>query len=246
MRTALALLCFSTLSALAAPIAVPALTGRVVDEARVFAPAEASRLSERLAALENERNVQMAVLTVPTLGDETIEEFSIRVVEQWKLGQKGQDRGILFVFAPTLRKMRLEVGYGLEGDIPDAVAKRIVADRARPYFVDRRYAEGTEGVIDAVQSRLNGERIAEPIRRSRRNSTGMELLVFLILVGALGMSMLGAGRRSRWNRSGRNHWGGWGGGGWGGGGGGWGGGGSSGGFGGGGGGFGGGGASSDW
>lgn len=232
--------------ALADLVPVPALTGRVVDGAGVFTPEESRRLVSALEALEREYGVQMAVLTVPTLGDEPIEAFSLRVVEAWKLGKKGDDRGLLFVFVPSERKMRLEVGYGLEGTIPDAVAKRILADRVRPYFRDRRYADGALTAVEAVSARLRRADTSVPReivdRRRSEESPQRFVVVFFLLLFLLASGMLGAGLRRRPLH--RGWGGGWGGGGWTGGtGGGWG----SGGFGGiGGGGFGGGGASSDW
>ncbi len=132
MRRTLSLFLVLGTLAFGEPVAVPALTGRVVDEAHVLTASDVDRISEALLTLERNRGVQLAVLSVPSLGDDTIETFSMRVVEAWKLGKKGNDRGALFVFAPTQRKMRLEIGYGLEGSIPDAIAKRIVADRVRP------------------------------------------------------------------------------------------------------------------
>jgi uncharacterized protein len=239
-------------------VPVPTLTGRVVDGAGAFSPEESRRLVGALEALEREHGVQMAVLTVPTLGDEPIEAFSLRVVEAWKLGKKGDDRGLLFVFVPSERKMRLEVGYGLEGTIPDAVAKRIVADRVRPYFRDRRYADGALTAVEAVRARLGRADTSVPreiVDRRRGESPLRFVVVFFLLLFLLASAMLGAGQRRRplhrgWGGGwGGGGWtggsgGGWGSGGFGGGGGGFGGGG--GGFGGGGGGFGGGGASSDW
>lgn len=220
-----------------AALPVPSLTGRVVDGARVFSAEEREALDRRLAALEASTGAQMAVLSVPTLDDEPIERFSMRVAEAWKLGRKGSDRGLLFVFAPTARKMRLEVGYGLEGSLPDAVAKRIEVERARPYFADGQYAKGTIAVVDAVSSRLGGRSASAPTARERPGND-ISGLVFFVLLIAFASILLGAGRRRRryWSGPLGGYGGGYGGGGFGGGGG----------FSGGGGGFGGGGASSDW
>ena len=100
---------------------VPYLSGRVVDNAEILRPADArARSRNTLKAHEQKTTNQIAVLTVPTIGDDSIEEYAVRVFEAWKLGQKGKDNGVLVVVAPKDRKMRIEVGYGLEGTLTDA------------------------------------------------------------------------------------------------------------------------------
>src|SRR4029450_10965724 len=94
---------------------VPYLSGRVVDNAEILDPATRATVTEKLKAHEEKTGDQIAVLTVPSIGNDSIEEFATRVFESWKLGQKGKDNGVLVVVAPKDRKMRIEVGYGLEG-----------------------------------------------------------------------------------------------------------------------------------
>ena len=111
--------------ALAVAIDVPPLRGRVNDYAGVMSQEQARTLESRLAQFEQETGHQVAVLTIPTLNGEDIEGFSIRVAETWKIGKKGFDNGVIFVAAIKDRRLRFEVGYGLEGILPDAIVKRI-------------------------------------------------------------------------------------------------------------------------
>ncbi len=120
---------------LSAPRAVPALTGPVVDQARMLADDGLERLaalSRAARAAQGGQGVQLQYLLVPSLDGEPIEDFSIRVAEAWKLGTKGSDNGLLFVVAQTEHKFRLEVGGGLEGDLTDLQAQRILDDTLTP------------------------------------------------------------------------------------------------------------------
>jgi len=121
-------------SPLQAEVPVPALTGRVVDLTGTLTADQKTALEAKLAAFEAEKGAQIAVLLVPTTQPEAIEQYSIRVVEAWKLGRKGVDDGVLLLIAKNDRKMRIEVGYGLEGVLPDAVAKRIISEVITPFF----------------------------------------------------------------------------------------------------------------
>jgi uncharacterized protein len=141
----------------AAPAAareVPALRGRVTDEAGVLAPNELRELDRRLAAYEQATGRQLAVLVVHSLEGDPLEDFSIRVVEAWKLGRKGKDDGILVLLAMDERKVRIEVGYGLEGEVTDLVSARIIHDVMRPYLVQGRpgaaLLSGVEAIIAAA------------------------------------------------------------------------------------------------
>ena len=225
----------------AADFVPPTLTASVVDQVGIYSEGERESLQGALSELLQKTGVQMAVLVPTSLQGLEIEEYSIKVVEAWKLGDKNTRQGLLFVLAPNERKMRLEVGYGLEGDIPDARSKQLLDDYVRPYLKQNQIFGGTRVLIGEV-ARLKGATLsgAEPARPvpSRGQAGGSHFPLLLILfvvfilfrISPLGtvLGLLGGGR-----------------GGWGGGGGGWGGGGG-GGFSGGGGSFGGGGASSDW
>ncbi|HZJ38023.1 MAG TPA: TPM domain-containing protein, partial [Chthoniobacterales bacterium] len=115
-------------SPLARALEVPPLRGRVNDYAGVMSQDQVRMLESQLAQFEQETGHQIAVLTIPTLDGEDIEGFSIRVAENWKIGKKGFDNGVILLVAVKDRKLRLEVGYGLEGVLPDAIADRIIRD----------------------------------------------------------------------------------------------------------------------
>ena len=117
--TALVLLMVFLVASLSA-LEVPALKGRVNDGAGIFSSSEIQALEQKLASLEASGAVQMAVLTVKSLEGDSLEDFSIRTVDKWKLGDDGRDNGVLLLLALEERKVRLEVGYGLEGDLTDA------------------------------------------------------------------------------------------------------------------------------
>jgi uncharacterized protein len=252
MRFAAAGLLFALL-ATAAPAPwcadVPPLRGRINDYAQILPRDAARQMESKLAQFEKETGHQVAVLTIPSLGGEDIEGFSIRVAESWKIGQKGFDDGVIFIVAPQDRQLRLEVGYGLEGVLPDAIASRIVREIVVPRFRANDYEGGISNGLDAVLKIIRGEPLPEAARqrpsgRSPVSALSLPLILFLLLLAA---SMANRGRRGNWITRGRHYpHGGWGGGFPGGLGGGFGGGGFGGGFGGGGGGFGGGGASGRW
>jgi uncharacterized protein len=121
---------------------IPALTSPVMDLAGVIKPEHAQVLDQILRAANAREKIQLTILTLPTLENEPIEQASIEITDQWKLGKKGKDNGVLFLIVPSERKVRIEVGQGLEGDIPDVIAKRILAEIARPYFQQGQYSDG--------------------------------------------------------------------------------------------------------
>lgn len=160
-----------TLAGPAQPADVPYLTGRVVDNAEVLKPETRKRLSETLRRHEQATTQQVAVLTVPTLDGESVEEYAVRVFEAWKLGQKGQDNGVLVIVAPQDRRMRIEVGYGLEGTLPDATAARIVRNVMTPRFKEGDFDGGIAQGVEAIIARLEGKEVAaadgpEPDKKS--------------------------------------------------------------------------------
>jgi hypothetical protein len=143
-RALLAALFALPLAALAQRAEVPYLTGRVVDNAEILKPETRRRLADELQAHEKKTANQIGVLTVPTIHGESVEEYAVRVFEQWKLGQKGKDNGVLVLVVPQDRRMRIEVGYGLEGTFTDAAASRIVRDVMTPRFRSGDY-DGSKG-----------------------------------------------------------------------------------------------------
>jgi uncharacterized protein len=140
-----------------AEIAVPALSARVTDLADLLPPERERALEAKLAAFEGETSHQLAVLTVPALEGEPIESFALRAAEQWKLGQQGLDNGMLLVVASRDRAARIEVGYGLEGVVPDVVAKRVLEDVLFPRFRAGDFAGGLDAATDALIRAARGE-----------------------------------------------------------------------------------------
>jgi uncharacterized protein len=138
---------------------VPFLTGRIVDNAEILSPATVQKLTAELKSHEERTTNQVAVLTVKSLEGESVEDFAVRVFQQWKLGQQGKDNGVLVVVAPGDRRMRIEVGYGLEGTLTDAAAARIIRDRMTPRFKSNDYDGGIAQGVAAIVATLDG---AEP------------------------------------------------------------------------------------
>jgi uncharacterized protein len=138
---------------------VPALHAHVSDLAGVLPGERAQRLEQALTQFEVETSHQIAVLTVPTTDGEPIESFALRVAESWKLGRKGADNGILLVVAAKDRRARIEVGYGLEGVVPDAIGKRVIEDVMIPRFREGDMPGGIDAAADALMRAARGEEI---------------------------------------------------------------------------------------
>ena len=136
---------------------VPYLQGRVTDDAEILSADARARISGMLEALEGQTTDQVAVLTVPSLEGESVESFALRVFEDWKLGQRGQDNGILVVVAPGERRMRIEVGYGLEGRLTDLEAGRIIRNVMAPRFKEGDFDGGITQGEAAIIAQLQGE-----------------------------------------------------------------------------------------
>jgi uncharacterized protein len=159
---------------------VPQLTGRINDLAGMISPEVEADLDTRLAELEQKESTQIVILTVPSLEGDPIEDFSIRVAEAWKIGQKGVDNGVLFLVSRDDREVRIEVGYGLEGRMTDLLAGRIVDSDVVPLFragqFDAGFRKGVESIILAVQ----GEYRAAPVKE-KKGTPSLGLLVLVIL-----------------------------------------------------------------
>jgi len=135
---------------------IPYLTGRVNDNARIMSEATRNSLSEKLKEHEVRTTNQVVILTVPSLENESIEDYAYKVFNDWKLGQKDKDNGILFVVVPDERRMRIEVGYGLEGTLPDILAGRIIQNIIAPRFREGDYDTGITEGVNAVITILEG------------------------------------------------------------------------------------------
>ncbi len=144
------------------PIPVPKLTARVIDQTGTLTPAELQRIEPKLQAFEQAKGSQVAVLMVPSIGPEPIEDFALRVTDAWKLGRAGIDDGVLFVVAKQQRKMRIQTGRGVQGTLTDAMSKRIIAERVAPGFRTGDFAGGIETGVDAILKAIEGEALPPP------------------------------------------------------------------------------------
>lgn len=228
-----------------AKFAVPSLTGPVVDDAQIMNSEAKGKLEGLLRRVFERGKVQVQVLTLKSLDGAAIETASIEIVDQWKLGAEKKDNGILFLIVPAERKMRIEVGQGLEGDLPDVIARRIIGDTVAPYFREGLYDQGVlAGVVEILKysdpevlGQVGVKVQDRPQKSSRQQGLPVWVIILIFIVVVL-KKLMGHGGGASF-RGGRGPWGGgFGGGGFGGrGGGGWSGGG---------GGFSGGGASGNW
>jgi uncharacterized protein len=148
--------------AAAADVAVPPLSGRVVDRTGTLSSGEIVSLTQTLEDLENRKGSQVAVLIVPTTEPETIEQYAIRVAEAWKIGRKKIDDGALLVIAKNDRKLRIEVGYGLEGALNDVTVKRIIDEIITPKFMNGDFAGGISAGVDRIIRVIDGEPLPAP------------------------------------------------------------------------------------
>jgi len=143
-------------------VAVPPLTGRVVDQTGTLSGGDIASLTQTLKDLETRKGSQIAVLIVPTTEGEAIEQFSIRVAEAWKIGRKKIDDGALLVVAKNDRHLRIEVGYGLEGALTDATTKRIIDEDITPKFKSGDFAGGISAGVNRMIRVVNGEKLPAP------------------------------------------------------------------------------------
>jgi uncharacterized protein len=238
----------------------PALTGRVVDDANIFDPAARAALEQKLADLETKTSDQLVVVTLKSLQGTSIEDYGYQLGRQWKIGQKDSNNGVLLIVAPNERKVRIEVGYGLEGTVTDAISRLIIENGIVPRFRANDIPGGINRGVDDVISVLSGDAEEWKQRAAKRPDTKSDpggfgdiltmlllflafWLIFRMMVGRMGANQQNSRRGSpgvivwgpTWGGGGGFGGGGFGGGGFGGGG-----------FSGGGGSFGGGGASGSW
>ena len=164
-----------------ADVAVPPLTARVTDLTGTLSGEAVNRIEAKLAHFEAKKGSQIAVLIVPSTAPEEIEQFGIRVEDAWKLGRKGVDDGAYLIVAKNDRRVRIEVGYGLEGALPDAIANRIIAETITPHFKLGDYDGGVEAGVDQMIAVVNGEPLPEPDRKWEHHS-GLGHLLPLLLV----------------------------------------------------------------
>lgn len=190
---------------------IPPLTSAVTDLTGTLSAAERQALDAKLRSWEARTTNQLAVLIVPTTTPESIEDYSIRVADAWKIGQKGKDNGAIFLVAKDDKRMRIEVGYGFEGVLTDVTSRRIIGETIAPYFKQGQFAAGIDAGVDRIVAVVDkGEPLAPVGKTDRRAAQrggfdfGTLLVILLIAVpvvgallrsifGTLGGSLVGAG-----------------------------------------------------
>ena len=170
------------------PPALPALSARVTDLTGTLDATQRGRLEAQLAAIDRSGQAQVAVLLLPTTQPEPIEAFAIRLAEAWKIGRKGADNGVIIIVAKDDRTMRIEVGYGLEGAVPDAIARRIIAERMAPAFKQGDFFGGLRGAVEGLELAMGGKLTAAEAEvqspGSSKRGPDVPNWMFFLLVGA--------------------------------------------------------------
>jgi uncharacterized protein len=188
------LLFASTLAS--ADVPVPAFTARVIDQTATLSEAEKQALEQKLADFEARKGSQVAVLIVPTTEPEAIEQYALRVVEQWKVGRKSVDDGALLLVAKEDRALRIEVGYGLEGALTDVTSARIIREVIVPLFKHGSYYAGIDAGVDRMISVIDGEPLPPPDNRQYAVEQSWQsllpfILVLTIIIGPILRSIFG-------------------------------------------------------
>ena len=165
-----------------AEVAIPSLSARVTDLTGTLTSEQKGALEKSLASFETQKGAQIAVLIVPTTAPEAIEQYSLRVVEQWRLGRKNVDDGALLIIAKEDRTLRIEVGYGLEGALNDAVSKRIISEIIVPRFKQGDYYGGIEAGTNSMMKIINGEPLPEPVRGSSDFEQYLPIMLIAVFV----------------------------------------------------------------
>jgi uncharacterized protein len=182
-----------------ADVAVPPLTGRVVDKTATLSGSDIASLDQTLKNFEARKGSQVAVLIVPTTQPESIEQYSLRVAEAWKIGRKKIDDGAILVVAKDDRKLRIEVGYGLEGALTDVTAKRIIDEVITPKFRSGDFAGGISDGVSRILRVIDGEPLPAPAQRQQQNTGFLSqldplnpfVIVAVIVIGGLFRGIFG-------------------------------------------------------
>jgi uncharacterized protein len=189
-------LIFFWASMVGAQVAVPTLAGRVTDQTGTLTKDQKAALEQTLQAFEKRKGSQLAVLMVPTVSPETIEQYALRVAEQWKLGRKKVDDGAIMVVAKNDRTLRIEVGYGLEGALNDAISKRIISETIAPRFKQGDFHGGITAGVDQIIRVIDGEPLPAPNARIDGSAEDIQqyvpaIFVLALVLGGLLRSILG-------------------------------------------------------
>ena len=171
----------------AAQVPVPALTGHVIDQTATLSPEQMVSLEQKLTAFEARKGSQLSVLMVSSTAPEEVEQFALRVAEQWKLGRKKIDDGAILVIAKNDRAVRIEVGYGLEGALTDLTSKRIISETILPRFKAQDFHGGITAGVDQIIGVIDGEPLPEPSSGTGRSIGHVQQYAPLLFILALGV-----------------------------------------------------------
>ncbi|UXP32786.1 TPM domain-containing protein [Reichenbachiella agarivorans] len=183
-------------------VEIPKLKQRVTDQTATLTPYETRYLEEKLEAFEQTKGSQIGILIVSSTSPETIEQYGIRVADEWKLGREGIDDGVLILVAKDDRKVRLEVGYGLEGAIPDIYAKRIVDNVIIPEFRNGKFTSGIDAGVDAVVKLVDGEDLPAVTQTTSSKGNGNRKSFGGVLVAAFVLSIISSFFKNKWVKAG--------------------------------------------
>lgn len=172
-----------------AEIAIPLLKSHVTDLTETLSSMEISRLEQQLTDFEAKKGSQIALLIIPTTQPETIEQYSIQVAEVWKLGRKGIDDGVLLLVAKNDRTLRIETGYGLEGVLPDALARRIIDEIIVPKFRQGHFFGGLQAGVEQIISIIEGETLPESEPAGGASLAVENIIPFLFIALVLGRTL---------------------------------------------------------
>lgn len=161
----------------------------MTDQTGTLSSSEQNALEQKLADFEKTKGSQVVVVLIPTTGDETIEQYTIRLAEAWKIGREDVDDGVIMLFAMSDRKMRIEVGYGLEGALTDALSKRIITNVITPEFRSGHFYRGIDGGVDVVLSVISGEELPPAVANNTSSSSsgnggesGIWIAIFVMIL----------------------------------------------------------------
>ena len=163
-------------------VAVPPLKARVTDLTGTLDPGQLAALESELRAFEQKKGSQIAVLLLPTTRPETIEQYSLRVAERWKIGRARVDDGAILIVAKNDQRLRIEVGYGLEGAIPDVVAKRVIREVIAPHFLANDFYGGIRDGTRTLMKEIDGEKLPPPARKPASSTDDFESLFVVLLI----------------------------------------------------------------
>jgi uncharacterized protein len=184
---------------------IPDLVSPVTDLTSTLTSPQRTTLDSFLTQFAREHGSQVAVVILPSTGEETIEQYGIRLAEAWKIGRKGIDDGVILLIAKEDRKIRIEVGYGLEGAIPDAYSKRIIETIILPEFRSGDFYHGISGGVNAITALIRGEELPKPVQSAGGGNDKIGLIAPLTMIFMVILISIGAALRKklgRWKASG--------------------------------------------